>query len=327
MAVRHELVVELRRKTSHGRGGTGLLQRGGREAFGYASHLHPGVAGAFLLAGTALLLGWLALIALGGVAVLWRVGAWAEGRRKAGALRSAAAPNLARGRVLGAIGVLALLSMTKAFYMASLTSYYTFFLIEKFGISTQMSQVMLFLFLGGMAAGVMLGGIIGDRVGALTVIWVSILGALPLAGLAVGGLVLAQVSTQLTFLSYGTTARSARRFGSGDRAGAVVEGVQASWIAVAVGVLIVAVAYPCAPVVMRLLVGTSSPDAGVVAADAAEVKLAGGRHRRRDRPASCVHARAPFAPSALAAAVTSAATATPTRTRSTTGSMKTLRTG
>ncbi len=95
------------------------------------------------------------------------------------------------------------------------------------------------------------------------------LGGEQLAALGVGTLVLSIVSTQLTFLSYGTTARSARRFGSGDRPGAVVEGVQASWIAVAVGVPIVAVAYPCAPVVMRLLVGTSSPESAAVAEDAA----------------------------------------------------------
>jgi len=67
------------------------------------------------------------------------------------------------------------------------------------------------------------------------------LGALALAGLAVGGLILAQVSTQLTFLSYGTTARSARRHGAGDRPGAVAEGVQATWLAVAVGGLILVV--------------------------------------------------------------------------------------
>ncbi|WP_276521982.1 MATE family efflux transporter [Gordonia terrae] len=95
------------------------------------------------------------------------------------------------------------------------------------------------------------------------------LGGEQLAALGVGTLVLSIVSTQLTFLSYGTTARSARRFGSGDRPGAVAEGVQASWIAVAVGILIVAVAYPCAPVVMRLLVGTSSPESAAVAQDAA----------------------------------------------------------
>ncbi|WP_439032684.1 MATE family efflux transporter [Gordonia terrae] len=95
------------------------------------------------------------------------------------------------------------------------------------------------------------------------------LGGAELAALGVGTLVLSIVSTQLTFLSYGTTARSARRFGSGDRSGAVLEGVQASWIAVAVGVLIVAVTYPCAPVVMRLLVGTASPESAAVADDAA----------------------------------------------------------
>ncbi|WP_405177367.1 MATE family efflux transporter [Nocardia sp. NBC_01377] len=67
------------------------------------------------------------------------------------------------------------------------------------------------------------------------------LGALALAGLAVGGLILAQVSSQLTFLSYGTTARSSRRHGAGDRRGAVAEGVQATWIALAVGAAIVTV--------------------------------------------------------------------------------------
>lgn len=65
------------------------------------------------------------------------------------------------------------------------------------------------------------------------------LGALPLAGLAIGGLILSLVSTQLTFLSYGTTARSARLFGAGDRSAAVGEGVQATWLAVGLGVVIV----------------------------------------------------------------------------------------
>ncbi|MGB8407056.1 MAG: MATE family efflux transporter, partial [Mycobacterium sp.] len=64
------------------------------------------------------------------------------------------------------------------------------------------------------------------------------LGALPLAGLAIGGLILSLVSSQLTFLSYGTTSRSARLFGGGDRAGAVEEGVQATWLALGIGLLI-----------------------------------------------------------------------------------------
>ena len=78
-----------------------------------------------------------------------------------------------------AIVVLALLTFTKNIYTASISSYYTFFLIEKFALTTQQAQLMLFLFLGGMAGGVMLGGLIGDRVGPLKVIWFSILGILP----------------------------------------------------------------------------------------------------------------------------------------------------
>src|SRR5690606_31577064 len=96
-----------------------------------------------------------------------------------GALRIMQGPPLAQRRIVMAITVLAVLSMTKAFYMASLTSYYTFFLIDKFGLSAQGAQIMLFLLLFGAAAGVMLGGIAGDRIGARRVIWFSILGVLP----------------------------------------------------------------------------------------------------------------------------------------------------
>lgn len=81
------------------------------------------------------------------------------------------------------------------------------------------------------------------------------LGALALAGLAVGGLILAQVSSQLTFLSYGTTARAARRHGAGDERGAVIEGVQASWIAVGVGLAILVVIEACAGPVSRAISG------------------------------------------------------------------------
>ncbi|WP_067827570.1 MATE family efflux transporter [Nocardia inohanensis] len=90
------------------------------------------------------------------------------------------------------------------------------------------------------------------------------LGALALAGLAVGGLMLAQVSTQLTFLSYGTTARAARRHGAGDERGAIGEGVQASWIAIGIGLAIVAVVQACAGPIVRAISG------GADIADAAE---------------------------------------------------------
>ncbi|MFW0796293.1 MATE family efflux transporter [Gordonia sp. CPCC 205515] len=93
------------------------------------------------------------------------------------------------------------------------------------------------------------------------------LGGHQLAALGVATLVLSVISTQLTFLSYGTTARSARRFGAGDRVGAIREGVQASWIGIAVGLALVVVMYPLAPYVMDLLVG-SGPDAAEVADEA-----------------------------------------------------------
>ncbi len=117
--------------------------------------------------------------AMAGSAILWRIGTWAEGKRKASPARQAVASRLPREKIVVAIVVLALLTFTKNIYTASLSSYYTFFLMEKFGIETQSAQVMLFLFLAGMAAGVMLGGIVGDRVGPLKVIWFSILGVLP----------------------------------------------------------------------------------------------------------------------------------------------------
>jgi putative MATE family efflux protein len=83
------------------------------------------------------------------------------------------------------------------------------------------------------------------------------LGALSLAGLAIGGLVLGMVGSQLTFLSYGTTARSARHFGAGDRVSAVDEGVQATWLALALGVLIVAVVQAVAVPLVSIIAGSS----------------------------------------------------------------------
>jgi putative MATE family efflux protein len=82
------------------------------------------------------------------------------------------------------------------------------------------------------------------------------LGALPLAGLAVGGLILSLVGSQLTFLSYGTTSRSARSFGARDRTAAVGEGVQATWLALLVGALIVVIVEACAPALLTAIAGT-----------------------------------------------------------------------
>ncbi|WP_134725295.1 MFS transporter [Paracoccus luteus] len=176
-AIFHPESSRVARAASGGRFGTAqsLFQLGGNGG----QALGPLLAAFLVVPLGRGVLGWVGLIALAGAGVLWRVGRWAEGRRRAGALRGHPGPALARSRIVMAIGVLAVLSMTKAFYMASLSSYYTFFLIDKFGVSTQVSQVMLFLLLFGSAAGVMLGGILGDRVGTRRVIWFSILGVLP----------------------------------------------------------------------------------------------------------------------------------------------------
>ncbi|WP_328397492.1 MATE family efflux transporter [Nocardia sp. NBC_00416] len=96
------------------------------------------------------------------------------------------------------------------------------------------------------------------------------LGALALAGLAVGGLILAQVSSQLTFLAYGTTARSARRHGAGDEPGAVEEGVQASWLAGGIGLLILVVVQ----IVAVPVAGAISGDAEIAAAALAWLRIA-----------------------------------------------------
>ena len=92
------------------------------------------------------------------------------------------------------------------------------------------------------------------------------LGALSLAGLAIGALILGLVGSDLTFLSYGTTARSARRFGAGDRASAVAEGVQATWLALGLGALIVVVVQAVAVPVVSVVAGTKSAGGDIAAA-------------------------------------------------------------
>jgi len=90
-----------------------------------------------------------------------------------------ASHGISRKRVIAALIVLGLLVFSKYFYMASFTSYFTFYLIEKFDLSVASSQLHLFLFLGAVAAGTFFGGPIGDRIGRKAVIWFSILGVAP----------------------------------------------------------------------------------------------------------------------------------------------------
>ena len=85
----------------------------------------------------------------------------------------------AAAAVIVPIAVLIILLFSKNAYTASFTSFYTFYLMGRFGVSLQTSQVMLFLFLASSAAGALAGGIVGDRIGRRPIIWFSILGALP----------------------------------------------------------------------------------------------------------------------------------------------------
>jgi len=125
---------------------------------------------------------WFGLGALLAVVVLWQVGTWYKAHL--GAARGRAAPRtqhaaLPRRTVAWSIAILVLLVSSKYFYLASLSSYYSFYLIAKFQLAVRSAQLLLFLFLSAVAIGTLLGGPIGDRIGRKRVIWVSILGAAP----------------------------------------------------------------------------------------------------------------------------------------------------
>ena len=126
---------------------------------------------------------WIAVIALIGMMILTWVGRWFMEHRRQNASRAPAsrALPLSRNRVIWALVILVVLTSTKNVYMSSMASYFTFYTIEKFGMSIENSQLMLFLFLGAAAVGTFMGGPIGDRFGARFVIWFSILGVIPFA--------------------------------------------------------------------------------------------------------------------------------------------------
>jgi MFS transporter, FSR family, fosmidomycin resistance protein len=126
---------------------------------------------------------WFSAAALLAIVVLWRVGGWYARRRAsatgAATVRGPTHTPVAIGQVRLALAVLIVLVFSKYIYLASLTSYYTFYLIHRFGVSVQTAQLHLFWFLGAVAAGTIIGGPVGDRIGRKRVIWVSILGVLP----------------------------------------------------------------------------------------------------------------------------------------------------
>jgi len=127
---------------------------------------------------------WFSVIALLAIVILTYVGNW----YKAFMLSRSKKINIqtvvnqfSRGKVIFSVCILLLLIFSKYFYMASLTNYFTFYLIDKFKVSVQTSQIYLFVFLFSVAAGTLLGGPIGDKIGRKYVIWASILGTAPFA--------------------------------------------------------------------------------------------------------------------------------------------------
>ncbi len=192
-AVFHPEASRVARMASGGRHGfaQSLFQVGGN----FGTSLGPLLAAAIIIPrGQAHVL-WLTLLALGGIMLLTRIGAWYQANMHRLKPRPVAHGDfvpvkLSRGKVVWALAVLVALIFSKYFYLISLTNYYTFYLIGKFGVSVQASQVYLFVFLFAVAAGTIIGGPVGDRIGRKRVIWISILGvapfslALPHVGLA-----------------------------------------------------------------------------------------------------------------------------------------------
>lgn len=179
-AVFHPESSRVARMASGGRHGfaQSLFQVGGN--MGTASG--PLLAAFIVLQRGQTSIAWFSVAALLGMFVLWQVSGWYASQNRAMVgkkkITSRDLP-LPRNKVIVALVVLMLLVFTKNIYLVSLSSYYTFFLIHKFGVSVQDSQLLLFLFLGAAAVGTFVGGPMGDRYGRKTVIWFSILGVLP----------------------------------------------------------------------------------------------------------------------------------------------------
>ncbi|PYU44094.1 MAG: MFS transporter [Acidobacteria bacterium] len=185
-AVFHPESSRVARMASGGQHGMAqsLFQVGGNAG----SALGPLFA-AFVLTKGQSSLAWFSLLAFFGIVLLANIGTWTR-RHKSHSPKSitvdaaylAAAPArapLPAGKIVLSLAILVALMFSKFFYLASLMSYYTFYLMGKFHMSLQNAQLHLFIFLGAVAAGTIIGGPVGDRIGRKYVIWVSILGVLP----------------------------------------------------------------------------------------------------------------------------------------------------
>jgi FSR family fosmidomycin resistance protein-like MFS transporter len=169
------------RMASGGRHGLAqsIFQVGGN----FGTSLGPLLAAFIVLPAGQSSIAWLSAGALVAILIMLRVSAWYKTHRKAtGKSRTSARdhhPDLSSRKIAASLAILVALVFSKFFYLVSLTSYYTFFLIQKFHVPVKTAQIYLFVFLGAVAAGTIIGGPVGDRIGRKYVIWVSILGVLP----------------------------------------------------------------------------------------------------------------------------------------------------
>jgi len=192
------------------------LASGGRHGFAQSVFQIGGNAGAalgpllaaFIVApGGQPAVKWFVLPALLGIAILAWVGQWyrTHGARRAAVLRATTAEALPAGRAAFVLAILIGLMLSKFFYTASMSNYYTFYLIGHFHLPVRQAQFCLFVYLASFAAGTFLGGPVGDRIGRKQVIWVSILGVLPfslaLPYLGLTGTVLATIPIGLLLAS------------------------------------------------------------------------------------------------------------------------------
>ena len=184
-AVFHPEATRMARHAAAGQQGfaQGIFQIGGHA--GYA--IGPLLAAMIVVPRGQTSIAWVSVVALLAMLLMAWIGArYAEMRSSQVAATkmrptTASGPILTRGGVLLAMTILIVLLLSKHAYTAAFTSYYTFYLIERFGVSVQVAQVMLFLYLVVGAFGVIVGGMIGDRFGRHRVIWISIVGTLPFA--------------------------------------------------------------------------------------------------------------------------------------------------
>ncbi|OAJ52300.1 Fosmidomycin resistance protein [Paraburkholderia ginsengiterrae] len=177
-SVFHPESSRVARMASGGRHGLAqsLFQVGGNAG----SSLGPLLAALIVIPHGQRSIAWFSVAALVAIVVLTQIGRWYKQHPSVKKARSSAGhATLSRGKVMFAMGVLVMLVFSKYFYLASINSYFTFYLIDKFHLPVQAAQVHLFVFLAAVAAGTVIGGPIGDRIGRKYVIWVSILGVAP----------------------------------------------------------------------------------------------------------------------------------------------------